>query len=91
MYVLCVPASRVAVGVKLFKAGEHSKAMQQFSLALTIAPSNVEGLVARGALYANAGKYREAISDFEAALTVNTSHRNAKNYLVETHVAYGQQ
>lgn len=81
----------VAVGVKLFKAGEHSKAMQQFSLALTIAPSNVEGLVARGALYANAGKYREAISDFEAALTVNTSHRNAKNYLVETHVAYGQQ
>ena len=41
---------RVAVGVKHFKAGENSKAMKYFDHALEIDGSNVEGLVARGAL-----------------------------------------
>lgn len=40
----------VAVGVKHFKAGENSKAMKYFDHALEIDKSNVEGLVARGAL-----------------------------------------
>lgn len=40
----------VAVGVMHFKAGENSKAMKYFDHALEIDDSNVEGLVARGAL-----------------------------------------
>lgn len=40
----------VAVGVRYFKAGEHSTAMKYFHHALEIDPENVEGLVARGAL-----------------------------------------
>ena len=40
----------VAIGVKHFKAGENSKAMKYFDHALEIDDSNVEGLVARGAL-----------------------------------------
>ncbi len=40
----------VAIGVKYFKAGENSKAMKYFDHALEIDDSNVEGLVARGAL-----------------------------------------
>ena len=40
----------VAIGVKHFKVGENSKAMKYFDHALEIDDSNVEGLVARGAL-----------------------------------------
>ena len=49
----CIPVCHicsVAVGVKHFKAGENSKAMKYFDHALEIDDSNVEGLVARGAL-----------------------------------------
>lgn len=42
--------SSVAIGVKHFKEGENSKAMKYFDHALEIDDSNVEGLVARGAL-----------------------------------------
>lgn len=46
VYIIC----SVAIGVKHFKAGENSKAMKYFDHALEIDDSNVEGLVARGAL-----------------------------------------
>ena len=42
--------SRVAVGVKHFKKGELDQAKKLLNHALDIDPSNVEGLVARGAL-----------------------------------------
>ena len=41
----------VATGVGHFKAGEHGKAMKYFDHALDIDSENVEGLVARGALW----------------------------------------
>lgn len=41
--------------------------------------------------YANGGKFKEGIADFEKALTVKHSHKNARNYLVETQVAYGEE
>ena len=40
---------------------------------------------------ANGGKYSDAIVDFEAALTINHTHKNARKYLVETQVAYGEE
>lgn len=58
--------------------------------ALSIDPRNVEGLVARGALYANSGSFKKAIVDFEAALKLNGSHANAKKYLGETLLALGR-
>lgn len=58
--------------------------------ALSIDPRNVEGLVARGALYANSGSFTKAIVDFEAALKLNGSHANAKKYLCETLLALGR-
>jgi tetratricopeptide (TPR) repeat protein len=50
----------------------------------------VEGLVARGALYANSGSFAKAIVDFEAALKLNANHANAKKYLCETLLALGR-
>lgn len=41
--------------------------------------------------FANDGKYREGIADFEKALTLKHTHRNARNYLVQTQVAYGER
>lgn len=40
----------VADGIDHFKAGRHSEAFQSLNRALSIDPSNIEGLVARGAL-----------------------------------------
>lgn len=50
----------------------------------------MEGLVARGALYANSGSFSKAIVDFEAALRLNGNHANAKKYLCETLLALGR-
>ena len=41
--------------------------------------------------FANNGKYQEGIVDFERALTINHTHVNARKYLVETQVAYGEE
>lgn len=53
-------------------------------------PRNVEGLVARGALYANSGSFKKAVEDFETALKLNSGHANARKYLGETLVALGR-
>ncbi|XP_032454896.1 tetratricopeptide repeat protein 14 homolog isoform X6 [Nasonia vitripennis] len=80
----------VAEGIDHFKAGRHSEAFQCLNKALTVDPRNVEGLVARGALYANSGSFKKAIDDFETALKLNPSHANARKYMAETLVALGR-
>lgn len=80
----------VAEGIEHFKAGRHTDAFNCLTSALQIDPNNVEGLVARGALYANSGNFEKAISDFETALKLNQNHGNARKYLGETLVAYGR-
>ncbi|CAH0393725.1 unnamed protein product [Bemisia tabaci] len=80
----------VADGIEYFKAGKHSEAFQSLNKALQIDPRNIEGLVARGALYANSGSFKKAIDDFEAALKLNPIHQNARKYLGETLVAHGR-
>lgn len=57
---------------------------------MSIDPRNVEGLVARGALYANSGTFKKAIEDFETSLKLNPNHANARKYLGETLVALGR-
>jgi tetratricopeptide (TPR) repeat protein len=81
----------VAVGVDHFKSGRHKQARQILNHALDIDPSNVEGLVARGALSATTGLFRDGIADFRKALSLNASHKNARNYLLETQVVYGKR
>ncbi|CAH1953990.1 unnamed protein product [Acanthoscelides obtectus] len=80
----------VADGIDHFKAGKHVEAFQCLNKALNIDPKNVEGLVARGALYANSGNFQKAIEDFETALKLNPSHANARKYMGETLVALGR-
>lgn len=80
----------VAEGIEHFKEGRHTEAFQCLNKALAIDSRNVEGLVARGALYANSGSFAKAIVDFEAALTLNSNHANAKKYLCETLLALGR-
>lgn len=77
----------MAEGIEHFKQGRHSEAFQCLNKALSIDARNVEGLVARGALYANSGSFTKAVIDFEAALKLNSNHMNAKKYLGETLVA----
>merc|ERR1712226_857756 len=74
----------VSKGVKHFKAGETSEAFQCLNAALRIDVENVEGFVARGALYANHGSLIKAIEDFEMALQLRKDHKNAVKYLHET-------
>lgn len=80
----------VAEGIEHFKEGRHSEAFQCLNKALTIDPRNVEGLVARGALYANNGSLKKAVEDFEYALKINPTHSNARKYMGETLVALGR-
>lgn len=80
----------VAEGIEHFKEGRHSEAFQCLNKALNMDPRNVEGLVARGALYANSGSFKKACEDFETALKLNNSHANARKYLGETLVALGR-
>uniref|UniRef100_A0A1B6JLY9 Uncharacterized protein n=1 Tax=Homalodisca liturata TaxID=320908 RepID=A0A1B6JLY9_9HEMI len=80
----------VADGIEHFKAGRVTEAFQCLNKALSIDASNIEGLVARGALFANSGSFKKAIEDFECALKLNHSHANARKYMGETLVAYGR-
>ncbi|EAA43471.4 AGAP009659-PA, partial [Anopheles gambiae str. PEST] len=80
----------VAQGIEHFKEGRHSEAFQCLNKALSMDPRNVEGLVARGALYANSGSFKKAVEDFETALKLNPSHANARKYMGETLVALGR-
>ncbi|CAD7085537.1 unnamed protein product [Hermetia illucens] len=80
----------VADGIEHFKVGRHSEAFQCLNKALSIDPRNVEGLVARGALYANSGSFKKAVDDFETALKLNPYHANARKYMGETLVALGR-
>lgn len=66
------------------------EAFQCLNKALNIDPRNVEGLVARGALYANKGSFLKAVEDFEKALKLNAYHVNARKYMGETLVALGR-
>lgn len=80
----------VAEGIEHFKEGRHSEAFQCLNKALSIDARNVEGLVARGALYANSGSFKKAVEDFETALKLNPAHANARKYMGETLVALGR-
>ncbi|KAJ6648453.1 Tetratricopeptide repeat protein 14 like, partial [Pseudolycoriella hygida] len=80
----------VAEGIEHFKLGRHTEAFQCLNKALNIDPRNVEGLVARGALFANSGSFKKAVDDFDSALKLNPGHANARRYKGETLVALGR-
>lgn len=80
----------VAEGIEHFKLGRHTEAFQCLNKALNIDPRNVEGLVARGALFANSGSFKKAVDDFDTALKLNPGHANARRYKGETLVALGR-
>lgn len=82
--------SSVADGIEHFKNGQQVEAFQCLNKALNIDPRNVEGLVARGALYANRGSFLKGLQDFEKALNLNKYHVNARKYMGETLVALGR-
>lgn len=80
----------MADGIEHFKNGQQVEAFQCLNKALNIDPRNVEGLVARGALYANRGSFLKGLKDFEKALMLNKYHVNARKYMGETLVALGR-
>ncbi|XP_030838167.1 filaggrin isoform X2 [Strongylocentrotus purpuratus] len=81
----------VARGVEHFKASRYLEAMQQLNRALEIDAENVEGLVARGALFANQNNLSKAIKDFAEALRIRPSHKNANRYMCQTLYEKGKQ
>ncbi|XP_040580208.1 tetratricopeptide repeat protein 14 isoform X2 [Lepeophtheirus salmonis] len=80
----------VESGIRYLKSGNNIEAFQCLNQAINIDPQNVEGLVARGALFANLGKYEKAVVDFEKALIEDPFHKNAKQYMCETLMAIGK-
>lgn len=78
----------VAQGVKYFKESRNTEALQCYNFAIEVEPTNPDAYVARGALYASIGTYTKAVEDLEKSLEIQPNHVNAKNYLVQTLVAY---
>nr|XP_032813818.1 tetratricopeptide repeat protein 14 [Petromyzon marinus]XP_032813819.1 tetratricopeptide repeat protein 14 [Petromyzon marinus] len=81
----------VKSGVDHFKSGQPVEAMNAYNRALEMDPTNVEALVARGALFASKGSLTKATEDLEAALEASPTHRNARKYLGQTLWQRGQQ
>eukprot|EP00112_Aurelia_sp_Birch-Aquarium-sp1_P007788 Seg1850.8 transcript_id=Seg1850.8/GoldUCD/mRNA.D3Y31 product="Tetratricopeptide repeat protein 14" protein_id=Seg1850.8/GoldUCD/D3Y31 len=81
----------VSSGVKFFKESKHEEAMKCFDQALQMHSTNVEALVARGALKANQNMLKSSITDFRQALEIHPSHRNGCKYLCETLVSLAKQ
>ncbi|CAM9722926.1 unnamed protein product [Lampetra fluviatilis] len=81
----------VKSGVDHFKSGQPVEAMNAYNRALEMDPTNVEALVARGALFASKGSLTKAMEDLEAALEASPTHRNARKYLGQTLWQRGQQ
>ncbi|KAJ3034540.1 hypothetical protein HDV00_004953 [Rhizophlyctis rosea] len=80
MDIKTLPA-RVEDGVKLFKSGEHHKALKKYMSALELDPKCVEAYVARGCVFAGDKNYDAAVDDFKKALEINPKHENAHNFL----------
>ncbi|VDD81386.1 unnamed protein product [Mesocestoides corti] len=78
----------VAQGVKYFKDGRNTEALQCYNFAIEVEGSNADAYVARGALYASIGTYIKALDDLEKSLVLQPNHANAKNYLGQTLLAY---
>ncbi|KAH8869550.1 Tetratricopeptide repeat protein 14 like [Schistosoma japonicum] len=78
----------VAQGVKYFKESRNTEALQCYNFAIEVEPTNPDAYVARGALYASIGTYTKAVEDLEKSLEIQPNHVNAKNYLIQTLVAY---
>nr|XP_002129531.1 tetratricopeptide repeat protein 14-like [Ciona intestinalis] len=78
-----VAAMSVTRGVELCKQGRDIEALQDLNYALELDGSNVDALVARGAIYANKLSFTKAIADFELALKYDGKNKNAQSYLVE--------
>ncbi|KAF8562231.1 hypothetical protein P879_10410 [Paragonimus westermani] len=86
--LLTFSMKHVAQGVKYFKEGRNSEALQCYNFAIEVEPTNPDAYVARGALYASVGTYTKAVDDLEKSLEIQPNHANAKNYLGQTLVAY---
>ncbi|VDM35982.1 unnamed protein product [Hydatigera taeniaeformis] len=78
----------VAQGVRYFKEGRNTEALQCYNFAIEVENNNADAYVARGALYASIGTYVKAIDDLERSLNLQPNHANAKNYLGQTLLAY---
>ncbi|VDL98609.1 unnamed protein product [Schistocephalus solidus] len=78
----------VAQGVKYFKEGRNTEALQCYNFAIEVESSNPDAYVARGALYASIASYPKAVEDLEKSLQLQPNHANAKNYLGQTLLAY---
>ena len=73
----------VTKGVNFYRKGMMLEALQELNLALDLDSTNVDALVARGALYANKRTFAKAIGDFEKALSIDNLNKNARKYLIE--------
>ncbi|VDK51776.1 unnamed protein product [Dibothriocephalus latus] len=78
----------VAQGVKYFKEGRNTEALQCYNFAIEVENSNPDAYVARGALYASIASYPKAVEDLEKSLQLQPNHANAKNYLGQTLLAF---
>merc|ERR1712130_167747 len=71
----------VSKGVEQFKKGELQEAMNAYRTALELDASNVDALVARGALYCSRKQWIPACTDLEKAYGIDQNHKNAKKLL----------
>jgi tetratricopeptide (TPR) repeat protein len=63
-----VAANKVTQGVALFSEGEHPAAIENFSLAVQLAPDNRDAYFYRGNAYFQGGQNEPALADFQKYL-----------------------
>lgn len=64
-------ANKVAQGVELFSQGQHDEAIENFTLAIQLAPDNVDAYFYRGNAYFLRGQNAEALADFQKYLELD--------------------
>ncbi len=65
------------LGMRWVQAGQMSKAVEEFSKVVELAPRFAEGYANRGGVYLQCGRFQQALADFDAAVALDGQFASA--------------